>query len=455
MRQVLFLLVLCVACWTPASESAAAGPLNFVIIIADDMAWNDAGAYGHPHIRTPNIDRLAREGMRFDRAFLTTSSCSPSRSSILTGRYPHATGAGELHQHLPASQILVTKPLRDAGYYTAAAGKWHLGDAVRDRFDRIYGGRPSGCENWVQALADRPKNAPFFLWLAATDPHRPYRADTISEPHTPDDVVIPPFLPDNAETRADFAMYYDEVARMDSYIGAVLDELDRQDIADSTCVIFLSDNGRPFPRCKTTLYDTGIRTPFIVRYPGLTPRGASTMSLVSTVDLAPTVLELAKVKPLSTFQGMSFAAILADPARRVRERIFAEHNWHDFPARERAVRGDRYLYIRNEYADLAATPPSDIIRSETYRSMLKALEEGTLPEEHAASFIAPRAKEELYDTTNDPYTMHNVIDSPDLADLLGELRAELDAWTTATEDDAPPVRRRDEFDRVLGTRLPE
>ena len=123
---------------------------NFIVIIADDMAWDDAGAYGHPHIQTPNIDRLAREGMRFDRAFLTTSSCSPSRASILTGRYPHSTDAGELHLPLPAEQRVITESLRTKNYYTASAGKWHLGNATKPKFDRIYGGRPSGCEQWVR-----------------------------------------------------------------------------------------------------------------------------------------------------------------------------------------------------------------------------------------------------------------------------------------------------------------
>lgn len=128
------------------AASAQDAPPNFIVFVADDMAWNDAGAYGHPNIQTPHIDRLAQDGMRFDRAFLTTSSCSPSRCSILTGRYPHATGAGALHLPLPASQVILTGPLRERGYYTAAAGKWHLGDPTRPKFDDVLAGGPSGCE---------------------------------------------------------------------------------------------------------------------------------------------------------------------------------------------------------------------------------------------------------------------------------------------------------------------
>ena len=132
MKLVLLFFLLVVVCGAVAQDRP-----NIVFIIADDMAWDDSGAYGNPEVPTPNIDRLASQGMRFDKAFLTASSCSPSRSSIITGRYPHNTDAEELHWPLPAEQITFVEKLRDGGYWTAAAGKWHLGDAVRDRFDVV------------------------------------------------------------------------------------------------------------------------------------------------------------------------------------------------------------------------------------------------------------------------------------------------------------------------------
>ncbi|MEZ6068226.1 MAG: sulfatase-like hydrolase/transferase [Planctomycetaceae bacterium] len=152
--------------WLLAQVGLGAERPNFVVFIADDMAWDDCGAYGHPHVRTPNIDRLAREGMRFDRAYLTCSSCSPSRCSILTGRYPHNTGAGELHLPLPIEQRLFPTALREAGYYTAAAGKWHLGNAVKDQLDEVReGGGPGGEAYWEPLLEDRPRDRPSsFGW---------------------------------------------------------------------------------------------------------------------------------------------------------------------------------------------------------------------------------------------------------------------------------------------------
>ena len=159
------------------SVSAASERPNFIVMIGDDISWDDYGAYGHPSIRTPHVDALAKGGMRFDLAFLTTSSCSPSRCSILTGRYPHSTGAGELHQSLPADQLTFAKVLKDSGYYTAAAGKWHLGNEPKSHFDVIRGGGPSGCEHWVASLKNRDKDKPFFLFVCYHEPHDPIASD--------------------------------------------------------------------------------------------------------------------------------------------------------------------------------------------------------------------------------------------------------------------------------------
>ena len=198
-------IALCLAVALPCASSAQAEAdtvrPNIILVIADDVSWNDIGAYGHPTIRTPVLDDLAANGMRFDNAYLTASSCSPSRASILTGRYPHNTDAEQLHWPLPAEQTTFSEKLRDAGYWTAAAGKWHLGPQVLDRFDVVYESvwavedevAPSGMEDWLGLLDERPRDKPFFLWLAAWDAHRPYSAGAIAEPHGKDDVQLPPY----------------------------------------------------------------------------------------------------------------------------------------------------------------------------------------------------------------------------------------------------------------------
>lgn len=433
------------------SGSAIAGERpNFIVFVADDMAWDDCRAYGHPSIRTPNIDRLARDGMRFNNAFLTCSSCSPSRCSIFTGRYPHNTGAAQLHQPLPADQVTFPKLLKQAGYYTAAAGKWHLGPSERKSFDHIRGGKSNV---WLETIEKRPRDEPFFLWMAFFDPHRPYQPNTIPRPHSPADVVVPPYLPDVPETRRDLALYYDEIARMDGVIGSVLAELDKQGAAENTVVVFLSDNGRPFPRAKTTVYDSGIKTPWLVRWPRGVRRGSETKSLISSIDLGPTILELAGVKPATTIQGKSFAKILAEPTTKTRDAIFAEHNWHDFEDHSRAVRTLRYKYIQNAYTDVPGVPPADAVRGETFQAMLRLKSAEKLPAQQLQCFTLPRPAEELYDLENDPHEMQNLATDPKHTKILEELRGSLEDWKHRTDDRVPKVRRADEFDRVTGKRL--
>lgn len=466
--------------FTPHSSllTSVASPArpNFVLIIADDMAWDDLGAYGNDRVRTPHLNRLAREGMRFDRAFVTASSCSPSRASIITGRYPHATGAKELHWPLPDDQATFVEALRAAGYWTAAAGKWHLGDSAKRRFDVVHeagtagfqlptgpGAAPakmvtekdeSGCAQWVPTLRERPKDKPFFLWLAALDPHRDYEPNIISPPHRPEDVRVPPYLPDAPDTRRDLALYYDEITRLDSFVGRVLDELAAQGVADNTLVVFLSDNGMAFPRAKTTVLDSGIKTPLLVRWPAKVKAGAACGSLVSSVDLAPTFLELAELKPLPTFQGQSFAKLLTRPTAKARDHVFAEHNWHDYAAHERAVRDTRFKYIRNSAPELNRNPPADAVRGLTFVEMRRLREAGQLTPAQADVFTKPRPAEELYDTRNDPHELNNLAADPKYASELKRLSSALDRWVAETGDALPQIRSADEFHRETGDPLP-
>ena len=415
--------------------------------------------------------------MRFTNAVLTISSCSPSRASLLTGKYPHETDAEQLHWPLPADNELFPERLRAAGYWTAAVGKWHLGEAVKDRFDLVVeageggfvlptgpggeprkmvaGENPSGCADWVPVLKNRPKDKPFFLWLAALDPHRAYEPGAIPEPHDPADAVVPPFLPDAPAVRSDLALYMDEVARLDGYVGDVLDELDRQGVAGNTLVIFLSDNGRPFPRCKTTLYDSGIKTPLIARLPGAAPAGAVCDRLVSAVDLSATVLDLCGADALKDGRGVSFLPLLKNPAGpAVRRYAFAEKNWHDYDASQRAVRTTRWKYIRNLDAEVPNTPPADAVRSPTFVTMRRMFQADELTAEQAAIFEAPKPAEELYDLAADPHELTNLAADPARAEVLDELRAELAAWRARTADPDPPLRSLDEFTRDAGAPLP-
>ena len=468
---------LCIVFASALADEGSKRP-NVVLIIADDMAWDDCGAYGNPKVRTPNIDRLAREGMRFDRAFVTASSCSPSRSSIITGRYPHNTGAEELHWPLPPEQVTFVEKLKASGYWTAAAGKWHLGNAVKDRFNVLReagsagfqlavgkdakarmtpqgsGAVQSGCDQWLPVLRDRPPDRPFFLWLASLDPHRDYQPATISEPHRPENVTVPAYLPDVPEVRKDLAMYYDEISRLDEHVGEVLEELERQGVAGDTLVLFLSDNGRPFPRCKTSLYDSGIKTPMIIRWPGHVRPGSHCGGLVSTIDIAPTVLQVAGIAPGRGFQGMDLSPMLKDPKVKVREIVFAERNWHDYAAHGRAARSERFKYIKNSDCEMPPTPPADAVRSPSFQAMRRLRDEGRLTPAQRSCFVRPRPAEELYDVDADPDELVNLASDPKYAEVLTAMRRSLLEWARGTNDTAPAKLSPDEFHRETGEPLP-
>ena len=338
---------------------------NFVFILADDISVDDLGCYGNPDVRTPNLDRLAADGLSFDNAYLTTSSCSPTRSSLITGRYPHNTGAPELHVPLPSGQFLFPQALREAGYYTVLSGKDDMGDHADIAFEKLSrGGGPGGERDWVKILRDRPRDRPFFCWFASHDAHRPWQKSKDAPQYDPADLTLPPYLFDGAATRRDLAEYYHEVSRLDGVVGRIRAEIERQGIADSTYLVFCSDNGRPFPRCKTRLYDSGIKTPLIVWCPGEVKPGR-TDSLISVIDLAPTFLELAGVPGDKRLQGVSLTKVFDDPAATVRDYAFAERNWHVYAAHERMVRCGDWLYIRNAFPQAQ----SDVRRVERFGSV--------------------------------------------------------------------------------------
>jgi N-sulfoglucosamine sulfohydrolase len=436
--RLLLCVLLTAGCAAP-SDHPSPRP-NILVFIADDQGEGDLCCYGHPVLRTPNIDRIATEGIRYDRAFLTISSCSPSRASILTGRYPHSTGAPDLHQPLPADQWSVARYLRAAGYHTTAVGKWHLGGPEKKQWDRVVDATGADLDTKaLSLLSTRPKDRPFFFWVASTDPHRPFGDTPGVAPHDPAKVVVPPYLPDHPLIRKDLALYYDRIVRFDRQVGKILDALSHQGLLDSTFIVYLSDNGMPFPRAKTTLYDSGIRTPFLVRYPKLFRPGSVSRQMVSTVDLAPTLVEIAQGSP-TTMQGRSFL-------RSKRDAVFAEANWHDFAQFTRAVRTDRFLLVRNFYADKPLWNSVDSIQSDTWTGMLEMKASGKLTPAQAALFVEPRPEEELYDLEKDPHSLVNVAADPAHGPTLAALRTQLARWMKETEDAVPAQRTLDGWTR--------
>ncbi|MCE7065012.1 sulfatase [Dyadobacter sp. CY326] len=457
MTKIYFRLVILISTFLAGglgSTNAQRAP-NIIFIIGDDISWDDIGAYGNNKIKTPNLDKLARNGLKFNNMYLTASSCSPSRTSILTGRYPHNTGAAELHAPLPQHLTFFPEQLRQKGYYAALVGKWHEGLATKRAYDTLLVDKDANGEGgelqWVNLLNFRPKDKPFFFWLAPYDAHRPWSTNTEGPQHDPEiEITVPPTLVDTKETRQDLSFYYNEISRLDHYVGELEKELQRQGIAENTLIIFTADNGRAFPGSKTRLYDAGVKTPFIVKWPAGIKAGLVTESLVSSIDIAPTLLALAGVKPAESVQGQSFAELFKTPEKAFRKYVFAEHNWHDYAAYERSVRTRDFLYVINKRTELDNGGPIDANQSASALALKSAKKKGTLTLLQNDAFLTPRPAEEFFDNFKDPLQSRNEIANKTYAAPITELRKILKQWQDETGDTEPENLTPDWYDRETG-----
>jgi N-sulfoglucosamine sulfohydrolase len=434
----------------PAPAQARGSQPNIVVFVADDLGWRDLGIYGNTGIRTPNIDRLARSGLRVTHAFGTTPQCSPSRISTLTGKYAHATLTEDLHTPLPAGERILPSYLQPLGYFTGMMAKTHLGPNGERQFQWYSPETAKALPDFLDSAGTRP----FFLWVGFHDPHRPYEAGAIAHPHSPARVSVPPYLADTPETRADLARYYDEIARMDGEIGRMLAELDRRKLREKTLVVFFSDNGAPFPREKGTLYDAGTRTPLIFSWPAvIRANSVYDRGLVSTVDLTPTLLEIAGATPSDSMQGRSFRPMLTAPdSYDGRDTVFSERNWHDCDEHQRAVRTARFKLIRTDaYTELPLCITADIGASPSFLALRARGKAGRLTAAQRRLFEVPRARLELYDLTQDPWELHNVADEPRYAKQVRALAGVLQTWMEQSGDFPAAYRVRDDnTDRITG-----
>lgn len=407
---------------------------NIVLIHWHDLGtW--LGTYGVPHVSSPSVDRIAAEGVRFDRAFSTAPLCSPARAALMTGRYPHAVGMLGLQHHgweyRPDVETLPMH-LRRLGYHSVNVGMQHEArDPARLGYDEVIEARDPAT-GWQRAdtvvdhalawlRAPERRREPFLAVVGFFEVHRPYPADL----YPPDDPVwVPPFLPDNAHTRQDLAAFQGAIRVADRAVGRLVEALRQEALLDRTWIVFTTDHGMAFPRAKSTLYDPGIRVSLVVRPPdGTSFRRGQTDRLVSHVDVVPTLLDLASpgaARQLSV-DGRSHAAWLRGEEDAGRSEVFAEKTYHDSYDPIRAIRTSRWKYIRNAEPGPLLRLALDIEESPTRAGM---------GDDH----VRPRPEVELYDLAADPWERRNLAGQPDVADVERELAAALDQWQRATGD---------------------
>jgi N-sulfoglucosamine sulfohydrolase len=440
---------LLLAAGTPAHVQPR--PPNILLVIADDWSFPHAGAYGDAAVATPAFDRVAREGVLFTRAFTAAPSCTPSRAALLTGQPIHRLAeGGNLWGSLPARFEVYPDLLERAGYHVGHTGKgWGPG-----QFEP--GGRsrnPAGTRfaSFDEFLARRSNAQPFAFWFGSSNPHRPYDAGSGAKAGINlARVSVPPFLPDTEAVRSDLADYYAEVQRFDGELAALLASLERAGEIDNTLIIVTSDNGMPFPRAKANVYDAGARMPLAMRWPARVAPGTRIDAFVSLTDLAPTILDVARVKGLADTTGRSLLPLFAGktPASGW-DRVFTERERHanvragdaSYPAR--ALRTAGYLYIRNYRPDrwpagdptlhFAVGPFGDIDDGPTKQLLLERRGDPS-----GANFfrlsMAKRPAEELYDLEKDPAQLTNVAADPSYAPVRARLAKELAAWQRTTGD---------------------
>lgn len=405
---------------------------NVLLIIADDLG-RDLGVYGNRILKTPRLDRLAREGTRFLKAFVTTSSCSPSRAVMYSGLYSHTAGqwglAGKSNIHSYNTVESVPAILENNGYRTALIGKYHvLPDEVYPFGQHLRGGRNTAeiaqtAEEFF--LADNGQ--PFFLVVCPSDPHRDVTggfANNQDYPgltavtYDPASIRLPYFMADVLPVRQDVANYYQAISRLDQGIGMLLDKLEQSGFAQETLVIFTSDNGSSFPGAKVNLYDPGIRVPLIVKSPVQTQRGVIHRSMVSLLDIAPTILDWVGLSSPHLLPGKSILPALENERQQGWSSVYFSHMLHGInrPYFMRGIRTYRYKFIWNIMYHLPFTDAGDVQRSAMWRAII-AKEVTTIGGRLIRDYIY-RPRIEFYDLRMDPHEINNLVEDPAFSALV-------------------------------------
>ena len=460
--------------WARAQASAPAGGErpNILLVLSDDHSAPHLGCYGNADIKTPNLDRFASRGMRFDRAYVACPQCVPSRASIMTGRSPVAIQMTRFTAPLPAEVRTYPELLRHAGYFTGVAGRtYHLDGAsgypaeveavfkenglrtFRDRLDFVKTARPDGVLAQFREFLDQvPEDAsaksgrkPFFLQLCFFDPHRVLDRNAIPVPHDPARLTLPRHYPDTPAVRDDFARYYDEIARMDGDFGQVMAELDKRGLADNTLVAFMGDNGASQLRGKGTLYEFGIHVPLLVRWPGMTREGTACADLISGEDLAPTFLAAAGLTAPKEMTGQSFLAQSLGRPAAGRKYVFAERGAHGsgLPTNSaffdlgRCVVSRTHKLIYNATSQLPYMPV-DFGGDGFWKEIVQMHQAGKLdPDLAKLYFPEKRPVFELYCLQDDPWEMTNLYGRPEAAAVQQELLVAMDRWMILERDFLP------------------
>ncbi len=460
MKRILFFLVLLIA--TSLRAELGDKP-NILFITVDDMSCDSIGVFGAKlEGISPNVDALAAQGMRFELAHVQVGNCYPSRNVMFSGRYPHNSGVEGFYAVKPIDYPVMCDLMKSAGYYVAIRGKvshstpyipYAWDDDLTSSSDgekRHLKDVPSYGECTEEGIANAKKaGKPFCLNINISDPHKPFWfADDphpASNEYSADEVPVPGFLPDDPAISEELALYYTSVRRADDAVGSILNALKESGEEENTMVMFLSDHGMPLPFAKTQLYHHSTRTPWIVRWPGVTEAGAvDSEHMISAVDLLPTWCDIVGLEHPDGFDGSSFLPLIKGEDQDGRDEVFKVYNENAGGNRNpmRGVQTERYLYLFNPWSDGKLTMATATSGTATWRRMMAMGRAEDSYVQERVDLMKYRVPEELFDVKTDPDCLHNLIDEPKHAEGLADLRERMEQFMVESGDPILEVFRK-------------
>ena len=452
MRECSLLLVMA-ALFLPTELSAqeSGGRVNFLIITADDMNWDSVGCYGCPlHDVTPNIDRLAQRGVRFEHAHVASTACMPSRLGIMTGRRGHRSGGeGFFYLRFPDVPNL-PQLLHESGYRVGLLGKVKHSTPYADTpwdVAKEMGRNTDDFATETAAFVDHADELgrPFFLVVNSHDPHRPYfnidkklkgTGDEPSRTFQPDEIPIHPTIPDHPDVRHEQACYFSSVRRCDDVVGRIVELLEASKLTERTMIVFLSDHGMAVPSAKSNCYTQSTRTPCIVRWDGHVPAGRSDAEhMISSLDLLPTIMEAAGLAIPGGLDGRSLLPLLRGERQRGRNHIFTQYYMKigQTNYQMRALQDTQSMFVFNPWHNGKPVYSSSSMGGSCFKTMLKLGKTDPLWAARA-EYLLTRAPEEFFDLRTDPHCLKNLIDDPDYQEQIDAFRTRVARHLNRSED---------------------
>ncbi len=427
---------------------------NIIVYLSDDHGREFLGCYGNSDIKTPHLDRIAAEGMRFTNAFTPTPTCAPSRSTLYTGLYPARHGAMGNHTACHSHLTTLPKALRELGYRVAIAGKKHVKPDKLFDFEYIEAFLPNSTdharkyrregldtapvERFLSTHKQENPEQPVCLILGDSNPHVTWEPNKIYEPES---LQLPLNIADTPITRRALANYFQDITTMDTRIGEIDRILEAHGFAENTLFIYTTDHGSEFPHSKWTLYDTGIRLPFIARWDGEIPADTETDAMISHIDFMPTLIDIAGGEPLGELDGRSFKDVLNGQQTAFRDNIFGTHtrdgDMNVFP--QRCMRDHQYKYILNLLPENTWTTHFTKVEgiheshAEVWNSWVEKAEDD--PKTAELIYLTQHHPvEELYDINTDPYELNNLAFLETSRPILKKMRVDVKLWMQSQGD---------------------